>query len=70
MTGRAVVTLRDGRVYIGEAHLADGVLTMPEARRLERNLGGPRLYPPRPRAWAPRTWAEVRWVDEQAQVAA
>lgn len=69
MTGHAKTRLRDGRVYVGEARLIDGVLTMPAARRRVSNLTGERLYPPTARSWAPHEWSEVTWRSEREEKA-
>jgi len=64
--GSAVVLTRTGRAYVGRAHLASGVVTMPAARLRIRNIGGDRLYEPAPRSWSPSEWREIRWADVEA----
>lgn len=64
MTGHAQARLCDGRVYVGEARLIDGVLTMPAARLCVRTLVGDRLYGPTARSWAAHEWSEVMWQSE------
>jgi hypothetical protein len=69
MTGHAKARLRDGRVYVGEARLIDGVLTMPAARLRVADLAGERLYAPTARSWASHEWSEVTWRSEAEEKA-
>lgn len=70
MTGHAKARLRDGRVYVGEARLIDGVLTMPAARLRVSDLAGERLYPPTARSWASHEWSEITWRAEREEAEA
>jgi hypothetical protein len=67
MTGHAKARLRDGRVYVGDARLIDGVLTMLAARLRVSDLSGERLYSPTARSWASHEWSEITWLSEPAE---
>lgn len=71
MSGRAIVHTRAGNAYVGIATLGGGgVISMPNAQLLHRDIGGTRTYSPRSRAWAPREWTEVEWLDGDREAVA
>ena len=69
MTGLAVVRTRRGKTYIGHATVADGLVSMDDARLRHKDMQGMRFYAPAPRSWPRSEWAEIRWIDRAAREA-